>query len=84
MPIQISCPSCAKQLRVPEDLLGKSVRCPNCQNTFTAEEPGTPSPPPSSEAAGVQSTAPESPRRRDRDVERDDDDDYPRRSRALL
>ncbi len=28
------CPSCNKSLRVPENLLGKSVRCPGCQNKF--------------------------------------------------
>src|SRR5437870_5260016 len=39
MPITISCPSCRRQLRVPDDLLGKTVRCPGCQSTFTAEDP---------------------------------------------
>jgi predicted Zn finger-like uncharacterized protein len=37
MPIEIACPSCAKQLRVPENLVGTAVRCPSCQNTFTAQ-----------------------------------------------
>src|SRR5262249_36112238 len=41
MPIQISCPSCGRQLRVPDNLVGQMVKCPSCQNTFTAsvEEP---------------------------------------------
>lgn len=32
----VSCPSCAKQMRAPEAVLGKQVRCPSCQSTFTA------------------------------------------------
>ncbi len=32
----INCPSCTRKLRVPEDLLGKQVRCPTCGHTFTA------------------------------------------------
>jgi predicted Zn finger-like uncharacterized protein len=30
------CPSCRRQLRVPDDLLGKLVKCPSCGTTFTA------------------------------------------------
>src|SRR5690242_17990991 len=37
MPIQISCPTCQRQLRVPDNLIGELVKCPSCQNTFTAE-----------------------------------------------
>lgn len=37
MPIQIACPSCARELRVPDGLIGKQVRCPSCQTTFTAQ-----------------------------------------------
>jgi predicted Zn finger-like uncharacterized protein len=32
----IPCPSCGRQLRVPDDLLGKLVKCPACSQTFTA------------------------------------------------
>jgi predicted Zn finger-like uncharacterized protein len=80
MPITISCPSCAKQLRVPENLLGRSVRCPSCQNTFPAEEPAeAPPSEPAGDDAGMLSKAPEAPRLPERDEERDDD--LPRRSR---
>ena len=41
----VSCPSCARQLRVPEELLGKAVKCPSCQSTFTANESAPPPPP---------------------------------------
>jgi hypothetical protein len=37
MPVQIRCGSCSRKLRIPENLLGKTVRCPSCQATFTAQ-----------------------------------------------
>jgi hypothetical protein len=37
MPNVVSCPSCQKQLKVPDALIGKSVKCPGCQETFTAK-----------------------------------------------
>jgi hypothetical protein len=37
MPEQIRCPSCSAALLLPEDMLGRQVTCPNCQQTFTAE-----------------------------------------------
>ena len=39
MPQLIACPECKKHLQVPEDLMGKTVQCPECQHTFTAAEP---------------------------------------------
>jgi hypothetical protein len=36
MPIVIVCTSCQRKLRVPDNLLGKKVKCPACQNSFTA------------------------------------------------
>jgi predicted Zn finger-like uncharacterized protein len=36
MPEQIKCPQCERALRVPENLLGKKVKCPTCAATFTA------------------------------------------------
>jgi predicted Zn finger-like uncharacterized protein len=35
MPTMINCPSCERKLRVPEELLGKKVRCPSCGTMFT-------------------------------------------------
>src|SRR5581483_5743396 len=37
MPEQIRCPECDATLRVPDNLIGKAVKCPKCQTTFTAE-----------------------------------------------
>src|SRR5690348_10333113 len=30
----VTCPACAKKLRMPEDLFDKDVKCPNCGATF--------------------------------------------------
>ena len=32
----IQCPSCRVKLRIPEHMLGKEVKCPKCQSSFTA------------------------------------------------
>jgi hypothetical protein len=37
MPTLVACPKCQRKLRVPDDLLGKSVKCPSCQEAFTAD-----------------------------------------------
>jgi predicted Zn finger-like uncharacterized protein len=31
----INCPQCQRQLRVPEEMLGRLVKCPTCSTTFT-------------------------------------------------
>jgi predicted Zn finger-like uncharacterized protein len=31
-----SCPSCSKQLKVPDELIGRQVKCPACGTQFTA------------------------------------------------
>src|SRR5438105_13495643 len=36
MPENVKCADCDRTLRVPDDLLGKLVRCPSCKVTFTA------------------------------------------------
>jgi predicted Zn finger-like uncharacterized protein len=38
--VATQCPSCNRKLRVPENLLGKSVRCPECKETFTVHASG--------------------------------------------
>ena len=37
MPQITSCPECSKQLRVPDELIGKKVKCPGCATMFIAE-----------------------------------------------
>jgi hypothetical protein len=36
MPEIVNCPTCNQELRVPDTLFGKPVRCPQCRETFTA------------------------------------------------
>jgi predicted Zn finger-like uncharacterized protein len=48
MPEIVNCPQCDRELRVPDELLGKKVKCPTCGEMFTAKvvEPSPASPPP--------------------------------------
>ena len=48
MPIELTCPSCGKQLRLADEHAGKQGRCPACQGTFqipTHSEQQTPASP---------------------------------------
>jgi predicted Zn finger-like uncharacterized protein len=86
MPEPSQCPSCNAKVRVPEHMLGKKVRCPKCQSTFTAgaEEPEEPA-----ESEGVVTEPTPSRRRRAVPVEEpdekesapDEDEDRPRKRR---
>src|SRR5437899_1747347 len=38
MSMIVNCPSCEGKLRVPDDLLGRLVKCPTCGTNFTAAE----------------------------------------------
>jgi predicted Zn finger-like uncharacterized protein len=68
----ISCPKCDRQLRVPDDLIGQSVKCPSCGETFTAN------------VGGKVSSRPAEEERPSRPVpRRDGDGDEGRRSRRL-
>lgn len=83
MNLTILCPSCQRPLRVPDNLLGESVKCPSCEQTFVApdhvEEPPNRSaapPPEHYEDKRIASG------RRDADEDYDEDyDEAPRRSR---
>jgi predicted Zn finger-like uncharacterized protein len=39
MPISITCPKCSSNLRVPDDLAGKKVKCPKCTAVFPVAAP---------------------------------------------
>src|SRR5713226_3036810 len=91
MPEIVKCPDCKRTLRVPDDLLGKTVRCPSCQVTFTAQA-GDPEPRPTPKMELGPSEAPPAPRKSSRREEQiedrpsrrrrdDEDDDRPRRRR---
>ena len=78
MSVYIRCTSCQKKLAIPDDGLGKKIRCPACQTVFVAAAESAittagPAPPPA--ATPVRSGPPPAPRGR----ERDDDDDLDER-----
>jgi predicted Zn finger-like uncharacterized protein len=78
MPVESNCPGCGTKVRVPESLLGKSVKCPKCQSVFTAE-----SPEPGFEEVVEDEPRPRRPRRPAPVDDYDDDqgDDYEARPR---
>jgi hypothetical protein len=45
MPFVCECPSCGKKLKIPDDLMGRTVRCSDCAGTFIAELARSPVPP---------------------------------------
>jgi hypothetical protein len=92
MNIEITCQQCQRRLRVPEDLIGTLVKCPNCETIFTATEdqpepaaPGPrpvedeprPGPPRESFRGEEDDRLPRRPSIRDRDVDAGEEDDRP-------
>lgn len=77
----IACPSCAKQLSVPETLLGKAVKCPGCANVFTVHPQQVA---PTDPFGGLVEEPRRPPReeyeppRRGRRHDYEEDEDYPR------
>src|SRR5882724_3691719 len=87
----VSCPECRRDLQVPDELLGRSVQCPDCKHPFVAQSPDAPIPitsvskvqspaPPAAAPAAVpagreQPPRPAKSRRRDEDDRDDDLDD---------
>jgi predicted Zn finger-like uncharacterized protein len=75
----IFCPSCQRQLRIPDEAVGKQVKCPSCEKVFTPSSVTTgeeiqapPAPLPTSPSADT--FAEERHVRRDYDIGRDDVD----------
>jgi hypothetical protein len=46
MPFMTHCPSCSRPLRVPDELSGRNVKCPDCGATFPAGSASTGAPVP--------------------------------------
>jgi hypothetical protein len=40
----VSCPECRRDLQVPDELLGRSVQCPDCKHPFVAQSLDAPIP----------------------------------------
>ena len=88
MPDLISCPQCDKRLRVPDRLLGQTVKCPSCGTSFTAHGGAAEHPPVEDDRAGKPARQrtdeegfAEQPRRSRIDRDAEDAGDRPRRSR---
>lgn len=67
-PILLVCPECGKQIKAPENVLGKKVRCKFCQAAFVAKKAGdktssvaTKKPPGKTAPAKPAKTAPAKP-----------------------
>src|SRR5206468_2749288 len=71
MSLVSECPSCGQKLKVPDNLVGKKVRCSKCAGTFLAEAPSAPAPPAPARTS----------RRRDDDDDRSESEERPRRRR---
>ena len=69
MPTVVECPSCGKKLKVPDEYIGKKVRCSDCNGTFVSEKPPSKAPP-------------KAPVRAEPDDVADDDDEAPVRKRS--
>jgi predicted Zn finger-like uncharacterized protein len=74
----VSCPECQRKLRVPEDLVGKQVKCPTCGHTFTADPAAHAPPPPAPVEEKATRTSKVS---RDEKDEDDEDEERSRRKR---
>ncbi len=55
----LTCPQCQRQLRVPENLLGRPVKCPACGMTFTVPAAGAEPQPVAAQPAEVRPSVPE-------------------------
>lgn len=76
----VACPSCQRQLQVPEQYLGQKVQCPECRHMFVATTTSVSAhPPPASAPSPAGNTGTSKPRRYDDDG----DDETPRRRRDL-
>jgi hypothetical protein len=71
MPIELRCVQCHLRLKVPDELLGKTVECPKCRTEFKAQAP------PEEDDDDAQ-TGPDSDSRSRRWPEQDDDEDEDR------
>jgi predicted Zn finger-like uncharacterized protein len=72
MPEVVNCPQCKRKLRVPDDLIGKKVKCPTCATTFTASAGAAPVP---------EEEAPRASRRPATPPDEDESEEVPRARR---
>src|SRR5262245_42977456 len=87
MPTNIKCPMCKRPLEVPDELMGKRVKCPGCKMIFTATPPGSapreapagrrPAPSQKSEE-GIRRKRPAPPHEDDEEDEEEEEEERPR------
>jgi hypothetical protein len=77
-----SCPECQRKLRVPENLIGQSVKCPSCDAVFHASLDTAIPPPLPAQKVGHEPEARPAQARRDDDYDDHRDDDHGHRSRG--
>jgi len=73
MPELFTCPHCGKSVRVPDNLLGRTVKCPACGGRLVAGEAPPEAEPPPRPARPEESYAENRPSRRPDDDDVDDD-----------
>jgi hypothetical protein len=87
MSLVLTCPGCGTRLKVPNDAVGKSAKCPKCAKVVgvpTAEEPLPPLPPPIADPPEEDRNEEDDPQRKRgkrRNYEEDEDerDEQPKR-----
>src|SRR5262245_9825381 len=82
MPILTHCPTCRRQLRVPDELFGRNVKCPECLTVFIAATDTDISDSEDASAQPEETPFPSSVEVESEDLEGDEyDEDIPRRHR---
>lgn len=56
MTVTVYCPHCTKQLKSPEDLVGKLVECPSCHQQFAISPQENGNPPPAASSMDITSS----------------------------
>ena len=56
MSLQINCPGCSTKLAVPNEMLGKQIKCPKCQKLLALSAPKSASPAKPAAPAAAQAT----------------------------
>src|SRR5262245_35301771 len=73
--IQITCPECGNQRGVPDDLVGKKIKCKKCQSVFTvkaaAAKPAAPKKP-----TAVKAESSVIPIKKEKEEEKEDRNPY--------
>lgn len=82
-PILIVCPECGKQVKAPEKVLGKKVRCKYCRASFVASDsggkarPAKPTKPPAGKGAAKSPASKDTAKPSRSTVDDEDDDPNP-------